>query len=101
MNSDAVLSSVIIPETHSSKSHFHIPCYLEGQNCTTKVAAMVNSGATSLFIDPKFTNKHGMFKELLENPIWLYNIDGLLNEAGSITHKSQADLKSGTRQGKV
>ena len=41
MSSDAVLYSVIIPETSSSKSHFHISCYLKGRNCTTKVAAMV------------------------------------------------------------
>ena len=58
MNSDAALYSVTIPETCSSKSHFHISCYLEGQNCTTKVAAMVDSGATSLFIDHKFASQH-------------------------------------------
>src|SRR6201996_2833952 len=60
MNSDAVLYSVIIPKTCSSKSHFHISCYLEGRNCTTKVAAMVDSGATSLFIDHKYASKHNM-----------------------------------------
>ena len=58
MNSDAALYSVTIPETHSSKSHFHISCYLKGQNCTTKVAAMVDSGATSLFINHKFASQH-------------------------------------------
>ena len=46
MNSDAALYSVTIPETCSSKSHFHISCYLEGWNRTTKVAAMADSGAT-------------------------------------------------------
>ena len=30
MNSDAALYSVTIPKTRSSKSHFHISCYLEG-----------------------------------------------------------------------
>ena len=68
MNSDAALYSVIIPETHSSKSHFHISCYLEGRNCTTKVAAMVDSGVTSLFIDQKFASQHCMLKEPLKAP---------------------------------
>ena len=48
---------------------------------------MVDSGATSLFIDHKFVNQHKMLLELLTQPITLYNIDGSLNEAGSITHK--------------
>ena len=93
MDSDAALYSVTIPETRSSKSHFHISCYLEGQNCTTKVAAMVNSGATFLFIDHKFAGQHQMIEEPLENTIWLFNIDRSLNEAGSITHKVRLTLK--------
>ena len=95
MNSDAALYSVTIPETCSSKSHFHISCYLEGWNRTTKVAAMVDSGATSLFIDHKFASQHHMLKEPLEHPIQLFNIDGSLNEAGSITHKVKLTLKVG------
>src|ERR1700761_144140 len=95
MNSDAVLYSVIIPKTCSSKSHFHISCYLEGQNCTTKVAAMVDSGATSLFIDHKFVSKHKMMKMPLDHPILLYNIDGSKNKAGSITHKVKLALQVG------
>jgi hypothetical protein len=50
-SSDAALNSVIIPETKHAKSHFHISCILKGHHRTTKVAAMVNSGATALFID--------------------------------------------------
>ena len=33
-----------------------------------------------------------MLKEPLENPIRLFNIDGSLNEAGSITHKVKLTL---------
>ena len=95
MNSDAALWSVTIPETRGSRSHFHISCYLEGRNCTTKVAAMVDSGATYLFIDHKFASQHHMLKEPLEHPIQLFNIDGSLNEAGSITHKVRLTLKVG------
>ena len=87
MNSDAALNSVIISETKNTKSHFHIMCLLKGCHQTTKVAAMVDSGATSLFIDHKFVNQHKMLLEPLTQPITLYNINGSLNKAGSITHK--------------
>ena len=95
MNSDAALNSVIVPETKSTRSHFHILYYWKGCHCTTKVAAMVDSGATFLFIDHKNANSHKMLKEPLKYPITLYNIDGSQNEAGSITHKVTLLLKVG------
>ena len=93
MNSDAALSSVIIPETKEKASHFHISCYLKGRQCTVRVAAMVDSGATALFLDKKYADHHKMWQIPLENPITLYNIDGSLNEAGSITHKVKLSLR--------
>ena len=95
MISDAALSSVIIPETKEVKSHFHISCYLKGRHRTVKVAAMVDSGATALFIDKKYADSQRMWQTPLENPIRLHNIDGTLNEAGSITHKIKLVLKIG------
>jgi hypothetical protein len=89
------LNSVTISETKEVKSHFHISCYLKGRHCTVKVAAMVDSGATALFIDKKYANSHKMWQIPLENPIQLHNIDGTLNEAGSITHKVKLLLKIG------
>ena len=43
MNSDAALNFVIIPETKSTQSHFHITCLLKGHQCTTKVAAVTDA----------------------------------------------------------
>ena len=61
MNSDAALSSVIIPETKEKASHFHISCYLKGRHRTVKVAAMVDSGATALFLDRKYADRQKMW----------------------------------------
>ena len=47
---------------------------------------MVDSRAMSLFLDRKYTVQHKMFQKPLEKPIIIYNIDGTLNKAGSITH---------------
>ena len=85
-SSDAVLS-VTISETKEVTSHFHISCYLKGCHCTVKVAAIVDSGARALFINKKYANSQKMWQIPLEHPIQLQNIDGTLNEAGSITHK--------------
>ena len=76
MISDAApsISSVIIPETKDKKSHFHVNCYLKGCHCTVKVAAMVDSGVTSLFLDQKYADCHKMGQIPLEHPIILYNI---------------------------
>jgi hypothetical protein len=73
-SSDAALNSVIIPKTKHAKSHFHISCILKGHHCTVKVAAMVDSGATALFIDKKYADSQRMWQVLLTQPICLHNI---------------------------
>jgi hypothetical protein len=90
------LNSVIISETKEVKSHFHILCYLKGHHRTVKVAAMVDSGATALFINKKYAESQKMWQIPIEHPIRLHNIDGTLNEAGSITHKVKLSLKVGS-----
>jgi hypothetical protein len=100
MNSDAALNSVIISETKARKSHFHIDCYLKGHRHTVKTAAMVDSGATALFLDKKFADSQKMWQEPLEHPIRLYNIDGTLNEASSITHQVSLYLRVGDNEEK-
>jgi hypothetical protein len=94
-SSDAALNSVIIPETKHAKSHFHISCILKGCHRTTKVAAMVDSGATALFIDKKYADSQRMWQVPLAQQIRLHNIDRTLNKAGSITHKVSLVLQVG------
>jgi hypothetical protein len=74
-SSDAALNSVIIPETKHAKSHFHISCVLKGRHRTIKVAAMVDSGATVLFIDKKYADSQKMWQVPLNQQIHLHNID--------------------------
>ena len=47
---------------------------------------MIDSGATGLFLNSTYAQKHHMNIRPLQHPIKLYNIDGSLNRAGSITH---------------
>ena len=54
---------------------------------------MIDSGATALFIHNNFVKKHNNFAKKhnmtireLKRPILLYNIDGTVNQVGSLIH---------------
>ena len=100
INSVSIYSSVIIPKTGQNLNHFHVSITLRGRHRSVTSAAMVDSGATALFISSQFIKKHGMLEEALGHNIKLYNIDGSLNKAGSITHKTTLYLTVGDQTGK-
>lgn len=76
-------------------SHFHISIILGGLRRSLRATAMVDSGATALFINRKFAVQHGMIQQELKRPIILHNIDGTLNKLGSITHYVRLRLTVG------
>jgi len=51
------------------------------------VKALLDSGATGMFIDKKFAEGNGITMRPLNKPIRVYNVDGTLNQGGSITHE--------------
>ena len=53
---------------------------------------MVDSGATALFISQKYVKEKRIRTFPLSIPIKVYNIDGTLNHAGSITHFARLSL---------
>jgi len=50
----------------------------------TSTEAMVDTGATGDFIDQDFVTQEKLLTRKLSQPILVYNMDGTLNEAGSI-----------------
>jgi hypothetical protein len=54
-------------------------------SCTVK--ALLDSGATGIFVDREFVHKSGLKTHILPHPIKVYNIDGTLNQGGSITEE--------------
>jgi len=54
---------------------------------TISVKSLLDSGATGLFIDREFVHKNGLTTRALPYPIKVYNIDGTLNQGGSITEE--------------
>jgi len=51
------------------------------------VKALLDSGATGMFIDKKFAEGNEIAMRSLDKPIRVYNVDGTLNQGGSITHE--------------
>ena len=51
------------------------------------VNALLDSGATGMFMDRKFAEGNAITMRQLERPIRVYNVDGTLNQGGSITHE--------------
>ena len=59
------------------------------------VRALLDSGATGLFMDMTFAQEKGFKMEKLkklEKPIMVRNVDGMDNSGGAITHQVEANV---------
>ena len=54
-------------------------------NKSIEVEALLDSGATGVFLDKEFVRKNNINTNLLPRPIPVYNVDGTLNQSGSVT----------------
>ena len=50
------------------------------------VKALLDSGATGLFMDTTFAREKGFKMEKLKNPLLVRNVDGTVNAGGAIMH---------------
>jgi hypothetical protein len=89
------INSCVVSELTPSSSHFKVQITLRGRNCSTTIAAMVDCGATALFISRRFVKKNKIRTHLIPHEILLYNIDGSRNHAGGITCSMCLRLKVG------
>lgn len=55
--------------------------------------ALLDSGATGLFLDTQFVKAHNMNTRKLPRPIPVYNVDGTLNQGGSIKEEVDVIMK--------
>ena len=69
---------------------------ISGLSTKKTVAAMIDSGATGVFISAAFVRRNNVVTKPLKHPIVLYNIDGTLNKAGTITHVARLRLQVGS-----
>lgn len=95
-NRFAVLSSYVHEiNGHHIRDHFHIPITLRGQRREKDLAAMVDSGASSLFMNPRFVRTHKVKTRRLRRPISVFNIDGTPNREGEIRELAFVTMQIG------
>jgi len=56
------------------------------------VKALLDSGATGLFMDMTFTREKGFKIERMKNPLLVKNVDGTVNVGGAITHQVECNM---------
>ena len=56
------------------------------------VKALLDSGATGMFMDKKMAAKHGFRLQKLERPVAVRNVDGINNSGGAITHQVEVNM---------
>ena len=56
------------------------------------VKALLDSGATGLFMDTTFAREKGFKMKRIKNPLLVKNIDGTVNAGGAITHQVECNM---------
>jgi len=56
------------------------------------VKALLDSGATGIFVDKKFMKEHGFRLEKLDRPVEVKNVNGTSNSGGNITHELEYNV---------
>jgi len=64
----------------------------EGAPYRVAVKALLNSGATGLFMDTAFTKEKRFKMEKLKNLLLVRNVDGMENVGGAITHQVECNM---------
>ena len=70
------------------RRHLVFPVTISDGKTTLKAKAMLDSGASSIFINESFVRKHGIRTQELEHPIMLRNADNSTNAIGYITREA-------------
>ena len=56
------------------------------------VKALLDSGATGLFMNTTFAREKGFKMERMKNPLLVKNVDGIVNVGGAITHQAECNM---------
>ena len=56
------------------------------------VKALLDSGATGLFMDMTFAKEKGFKMERIRKPLMVKNMDGTINVGGAITHQVECNM---------
>ena len=63
----------------------YTPVTIQSKILTSNFKALINSGATKIFISPDVINHFSIPVQDLPNPRTIHNIDGIKNSIGEVT----------------
>jgi len=56
------------------------------------IKALLDSGATEMFMNRQTAARHGFKLQKLERPLMVKNVDGTVNSGGAITHQIECNI---------
>ena len=86
---------VIYNKSRNPKSSFTIPIKLRVRDQQVHTEALVDSGATTNFINTQFAKNNHLAMYEVARPLTVINADGTTNKAGKITHYVIASISIG------
>ena len=90
------INKITIPSIQKDGLHFQFYVTLKGENRSARVVAMVDSGASGVFLNRSFCEVNGVTVQPLEQAITVYNIDGTKNVDGAIREKATLTMTAGS-----
>ena len=85
----------ILENISRSKNSFYLPVTLWVHGKKVQTEALVDSGATTIFVNHTIVEKHNLVTNTLANPYNVINADGTSNKQGLIDKSVHALLKIG------
>jgi len=76
-----------------NEGYIYYPIILMGKNYEVKLKAILDCGASTLFISQKVVEQKHLPQRKLPEPIHLQNVDLSDNKIGHITHEVELDLQ--------
>ena len=93
--------SAVVMTADLLASHLEFPVTLHGLYKQLDTPAMIDSGATGIFINESTVNEHQLHRRQLRNPICISNIDGSANSAGLLTHFVRMNITVGAHTSSI
>ena len=88
----ANVSNIYMSGNKSLRRQIHIPITLKGETRSATTQAMLDSGASTSFLNWRFVTQNKVTTQELEKPIPIRNADDSENAMGAITHTAQLKL---------
>ena len=73
----------------------HVPVKLSGRNRSVTTYALLDCGASTIFLNRTFVERHQVTTIPLPRPVPLWNADDSVNAIGMVTHEAELTLSMG------